>query len=48
MLRFFDYSNGRANNHIPASMSRWSRRWAASEISKERLKSIVDDLSRKQ
>jgi len=47
---FFDYSNGtwRANNPIPASMSRWSRRWAASEMNKEHLKGILDEVSLKQ
>jgi endothelin-converting enzyme/putative endopeptidase len=47
---FFEYSNGtwRANNPIPASMSRWSRRWAASEINKEHLKGILDEVSHQQ
>jgi endothelin-converting enzyme/putative endopeptidase len=41
---FFEFSNGawRANNPMPASMSRWSRRWKAGEESKERLKEILD------
>jgi putative endopeptidase len=41
---FFAYANGawRAANPIPASMSRWSRRWAAGEANKEQLKVILD------
>jgi len=44
---FFDYANGswRRANPIPASMQRWSRRWAAGEQSKEQLRAIIDDLS---
>lgn len=44
---FYEYANGawRAANPIPASMSRWSRRWAAGELSKDQLKSILDDVS---
>ena len=36
---FFEYANGawRAQNPIPASMPRWSRRWAAGEANKEQL-----------
>jgi putative endopeptidase len=47
---FYEFANGtwRANNPIPASMPRWSRRWAAGEQSKEQLKDILDDVSRKQ
>ena len=43
---FFDYANGawRAANPIPASMQRWSRRWAAGELSKDQLRIILDDL----
>src|SRR5579872_6143387 len=46
---FFQYANGswRAANPIPASMPRWSRRWAAGEASKDRLKEILDDVSRR-
>src|SRR5438270_5527179 len=42
---FFDYANGswRAANPIPASMDRWSRRWAAGEQSKEQLRTLLDD-----
>ncbi len=41
---FYDFANGtwRANNPIPASMSRWSRRWAAGESSKDKLKEILE------
>ena len=44
---FYDFANGswRANNPIPASMPRWSRRWAAGEASKDRLKLILDEAS---
>ncbi|HEV7763852.1 MAG TPA: hypothetical protein VGQ76_02505, partial [Thermoanaerobaculia bacterium] len=37
---FFDYANGawRKANPIPASMQRWSRRWASGELSKEQLR----------
>ncbi len=46
---FFEYSNGawRANNPIPASMDRWSRRWQAGETNKEKLRSILDDAAAK-
>jgi endothelin-converting enzyme/putative endopeptidase len=45
---FYEYANGawRAANPIPASMSRWSRRWAAGEQSKEQLRTIVEDESK--
>lgn len=41
---FFAYSNGawRAANPIPASMPRWSRRWAAGEANKDQLKVILE------
>jgi endothelin-converting enzyme/putative endopeptidase len=44
---FFAYANGswRANNPIPASMPRWSRRWAAGESTKDRLREILDQTS---
>ncbi|MGZ3457331.1 MAG: M13 family metallopeptidase [Archangium sp.] len=47
---FYEYANGawRANNPIPPSMPRWSRRWAAGEMTKEQLKTILEDVSRKQ
>ena len=42
---FFEYANGkwRADNPIPPSMSRWSRRWAAGESSKDKLKVILEE-----
>jgi putative endopeptidase len=42
---FYEFANGswRAQNPIPPSMSRWSRRWAAGEASKDRLKLILDE-----
>jgi putative endopeptidase len=45
---FYEYANGawRAANPIPASMSRWSRRWAAGEQNKEQLRTIVEDESK--
>jgi putative endopeptidase len=44
---FFDYANGtwRAQNPIPASMPRWSRRWKAGEENKEALKKILDEVA---
>ncbi|HEY6640994.1 M13 family metallopeptidase [Povalibacter sp.] len=41
---FFEFANGkwRAENPIPASMPRWSRRWAAGEASKDRLQTILE------
>jgi endothelin-converting enzyme/putative endopeptidase len=47
---FFDYANGawRKANPIPASMQRWSRRWAAGEQSKEQLRALLDDVSKKK
>jgi len=44
---FFAFSNGtwRKQNPIPASMTRWSRRWKAGEDSKDRLKEILDEVS---
>ncbi len=41
---FYEFSNGtwRAQNPIPASMTRWSRRWAAGESSKDKLKEILE------
>ena len=44
---FFAFSNGawRANNPIPASMDRWSRRWAAGEANKDQLRTILDDVT---
>ncbi len=44
---FFNYSNGawRAQNPIPASMDRWSRRWKAGEDNKDQLRQILDEVS---
>jgi endothelin-converting enzyme/putative endopeptidase len=44
---FYEYSNGtwRAQNPIPNSMDRWSRRWKAGETNKDQLKIILDDVS---
>lgn len=44
---FYEYANGtwRAQNPIPASMDRWSRRWAAGEANKEQLKTILEQAS---
>src|SRR5689334_14523560 len=44
---FYAYSNGawRAQNPIPASMDRWSRRWQAGENNKDQLRKILDELS---
>jgi len=41
---FYEFANGtwRANNPIPASMSRWSRRWQAGESSKDKLHEILE------
>lgn len=46
---FFQYANGtwRKQNPIPASMSRWSRRWQAGELSKDQLKDILEDVSKR-
>lgn len=44
---FFNYSNGtwRAQNPIPASMDRWSRRWKAGEDNKDQLRKILEEVS---
>jgi putative endopeptidase len=44
---FFQFANGswRAKNPIPASMDRWSRRWQAGEVNKERLTTILSEVS---
>ena len=41
---FFEYANGgwRSANPIPASMSRWSRRWEAGESTKDKLRGILE------
>ncbi|QRO01969.1 M13 family metallopeptidase [Archangium violaceum] len=47
---FYEYANGqwRAQNPIPPSMVRWSRRFASGELAKEQLKGILEEVSRKQ
>src|SRR6266581_2056776 len=47
---FYDYANGtwRDGNPIPASMTRWSRRWAAGETAKDQLRAILDEVSLKK
>jgi len=44
---FYDFANGawRAQNPIPASMDRWSRRWQAGEQNKDQLRKILDEVS---
>jgi endothelin-converting enzyme/putative endopeptidase len=44
---FFQFANGawRKQNPIPASMVRWSRRWAAGEQAKNQLKDLLDEVS---
>src|ERR1700732_2275034 len=44
---FYEFSNGtwRAQNAIPASMDRWSRRWQAGETNKDQLRGILDEVS---
>src|SRR5437763_13112336 len=46
---FCQHANGawRAANPIPASMDRWSRRWAAGEQNKNQLQTILDDESKR-
>jgi len=41
---FYEFANGtwRANNPIPASMTRWSKRWQSGEFAKDRLHDIVE------
>jgi putative endopeptidase len=45
---FFQFANGtwRANNPIPASMSRWSKRWQAGETTKDKLKDILEEATK--
>jgi len=44
---FYEFANGtwRANNAIPASMTRWSRRWQAGENAKDRLHDVLEEAS---
>src|SRR5215469_17174874 len=43
---FAQFANGtwHANNPIPASMTRWSKRWQSGENSKDKLKDILEGL----
>jgi endothelin-converting enzyme/putative endopeptidase len=45
---FYEFSNGtwRANHPIPASMTRWSKRWASGEATKDQLREISEEASR--
>ncbi len=47
---FFEFANGtwRADNPIPASMPRWSRRWAAGEATKDQLHEILEEAAARQ
>ncbi|HEY6371251.1 MAG TPA: M13 family metallopeptidase [Candidatus Sulfotelmatobacter sp.] len=44
---FFEFANGtwRANNPVPAAMTRWSKRWQAGESAKDRLHDILETAS---
>jgi putative endopeptidase len=44
---FYEFANGawRATHPIPASMTRWSKRWAAGESAKDKLKEILETAS---
>jgi putative endopeptidase len=46
---FYQFANGswRAKNPIPASMSRWSRRWQSGEDSKTQLKDILEPIAQR-
>src|SRR3954452_21728776 len=46
---FFQFANGawRKANPIPGSMQRWSRRWQAGETNKERLRDILEEVSKR-
>ncbi len=41
---FYEFANGtwRAKNPIPASMTRWSKRWQAGENAKEKLRDVLE------
>jgi endothelin-converting enzyme/putative endopeptidase len=47
---FFEFANGgwRAANPIPAAMPRWSRRWAAGETTKDKLRTILEEVAAKK
>jgi putative endopeptidase len=44
---FYQFANGtwRANNPIPASMVRWSKRWQSGETAKDKLRDILEPLA---
>jgi endothelin-converting enzyme/putative endopeptidase len=46
---FYQYANGawRAAHPIPASQSRWSRRWESGEVQKDRLRILLDEVAAK-
>ncbi len=46
---FYEFANGawRKANPIPSSMPRWSRRWESGEVNKERLKDILEEVSKR-
>ena len=48
-MDFYEYANGawRANNPIPSSMDRWSRRWQAGEANKEKVRIILEEAAAK-
>src|SRR5215813_8084176 len=41
---FYQFANGtwRAKNPIPASQTRWSKRWASGELAKDQLHQILE------
>jgi endothelin-converting enzyme/putative endopeptidase len=46
---FYEFANGtwRRQHPIPASMDRWSRRWEAGEVNKQRVGEILEEVSKK-
>src|ERR1700738_3696432 len=44
---FYSFANGtcRTSNPIPASMTRWSKRWQSGESSKDKLREILEAAS---
>jgi putative endopeptidase len=47
---FYQYANGswRANNPIPPTMSRWSRRWQAGDEAKSQLREILEPIAQRR
>ncbi|MEO8360566.1 MAG: M13 family metallopeptidase, partial [Vicinamibacteria bacterium] len=47
---FYEFANGtwRTENQVPASTSRWSRRITSRDSNKQRVQSVVEDVSRKK